>query len=86
MHRVGILEFVDQRGVIFFPDRFRQLRAAGRGEGVVEPRQEIVEGENVAENFAFLELGARPGEELDQQGDRKFRFQFHQTLAAVEDF
>ena len=86
LHRVGVLEFVDQRRVIFFTDGFREGRAAGRRECVVEPREQVVEGENVAEEFALLQLGARPGEKFHEQGDGKFRPQFLQTLAAVEDF
>src|SRR5260221_3496195 len=64
LHRIGILELIDQRRGETLARGCHERIAAAAVQRVAQPREQIVEGQNVALDFALLERGRRPREEL----------------------
>ncbi len=70
LDRVGVLELVDQRQRIGRTQRGRQVFADGALQGLIQPVEQIVEGQQPLRRLALRQFAVEPFEQCDLQGDQ----------------
>ena len=84
LHRVRVLELIDERGLVARTNLVRERVAAGRRQCGVQAGQEIVEGLNLEPLLALRQVELHEVEEAQLQPREEVRFVTADVLAEIE--